>query len=165
MTITITLDPSGPTKRRIIELAFGDLAMTGYEFGRTPEEVADAMDRLDALMYEWPYSELGFAHSDYGTGSAEELSGIPFDCMNAVAAALALRLAAAFGREFSGEARGNLSRAMMHLHGKVASVPSMPFDRNSPAGAGHRGSGPFLPVDTVEDSDPDDPGDLAGLLP
>lgn len=150
MPITITLDPSGPPKRQLIELAFGNLAMTGYEFTKTPEEIADAMVRLDALMYEWPYSELGFAHPTYGTGSAEESSGISYEFMNGVAAALSLRLAAAFGATFTPEATANLNAAMIQLHGKVAAIPTMPMGSKVPRGLGGRGRTNFI-SEAVED--------------
>lgn len=151
MTITITLDPAGPPKRQIIEMAFGNIAITGYEFGHTPEEIADAMVRLDALMYEWPYSELGFSHPDYGTGNAEESSGIPFDCLNAVAAALALRLAPAFGKELPAATAANLVSALAVLRARVATIPTMPLGSNTPRGMGNRTSfGPFI-SETAED--------------
>jgi hypothetical protein len=43
--VTLTLGTAGPPKRQIIELAFGDIGSAGYEFGRTPEEVNDALLR------------------------------------------------------------------------------------------------------------------------
>lgn len=135
MAITIPL-ASGPPKRRIIELAFGDLAMAGYEFGRSAEEVNDALDRLEALMHEWPFNRLGYVHRSYGDGEPDELSGIPFETMNAVSAALALRLAAAMGATLSAEAKANLARAMSTLYGYTASVPTMPLARHTPRGAG-----------------------------
>lgn len=165
MTITLTLDPAGPTKREIIELAFGDCAMAGYEFGRTAEEVADAQDRLNALMYEWPFSTLGFVHSDYGTGLPDESSGIPFDTLNVVAARLALRIAPMMGKSLPLEAKANLARGMALLHARAATIPASDFASNTLAGAGTRGMGTFLrplPVDSTAD---DDPGNLAGLLP
>jgi hypothetical protein len=48
--VTLTLGTAGPTKRQIVELAFGDIGSAGYEFGRTPEEVTDALLRMNALM-------------------------------------------------------------------------------------------------------------------
>ena len=41
--------PSGA----IIEMAFSEAGSAGYEFGRTAEEVNDALARLNAMMAEW----------------------------------------------------------------------------------------------------------------
>ena len=143
--ITIPV-PSGPPKRRIVELAFGDLSIAGYEFGRTPEEVNDAIDRLDAMMYEWPYSSLGYVHKPYGEGEPDELSGIPFETMSAVASGLALSLAGAMGKEMPAESRARLAMSMARLHAYAATIPTMPLARHTPRGAGSEHSliGPFI---------------------
>lgn len=153
-TITIPL-PSGPSKRRIVELAFGQLTMAGYEFGRTPEEVNDALDQLDALMYEWPYSKLGYIHKPAGEGEPDELSNIPFETLTAVAAGLALSLAGAMGRTMPAEARARLSAATAKLYSYTASIPTMPVARNTPRGAGngHFQQSPFID-ETYEDVNP-----------
>lgn len=150
MPITIPV-PSGPPKRRLVELAFGDLAMAGYELGRTAEEVNDALDRLDALMREWPFNKLGYIHRPYGEGEPDELSGIPDETTNAVSAALALRLAAAMGATLPPEAKANLTRAMSTLYALKASIPTMPLSRHTPAGAG---SGAYFLDETYDDVNP-----------
>jgi hypothetical protein len=48
--VTLTLG-SGPPKRQIIELAFGDIGSAGYEFGRTPDVVALSLaERICGMM-------------------------------------------------------------------------------------------------------------------
>jgi hypothetical protein len=157
MPITLDLSADGPPKRQLIELAFGDIGMAGYEFGRTPEEDNDALLRLNSLMREWPWNTLGYAQPTYGVGSAQDASGISYEAMNAVSAALALRLAPIMGATLSGEARANLANAMSKVYALTASVPSMPFAKNTPRGAGGEHPGlvsPFL--DECDDTtDPD----------
>lgn len=144
MPIVIDLTPSGPLKRQIIDLAFGDCAMAGYEFGRTPEEINDALLRLNSMMAEWPFNLLGFTMPDYGVGSGEESSGIVMEALNPVASHLALRICPMMGASLSPEAQANLKAAMARLHALVATVPMMPM-RNAPRGAGNRsGFGPFI---------------------
>ena len=95
MPIVIHIAEDGPPKRQIIELAFSEAGSAGYEFGRTPEEVADALTRLNALMAEWKTLrgiDLGYIQPAYGVGNPDGLSGIPFDCLNVVASYLALRI-------------------------------------------------------------------------
>jgi hypothetical protein len=69
MPITLTLSSDGPPKRQLIELAFGEIGSAGYEFGRTPEEVTDALTRLNALMYQWPWNQLGYIQPTTGLAS------------------------------------------------------------------------------------------------
>lgn len=164
MSITVPL-PTGPLKRRIIEMAFGKCTLAGYEFGRTPEEINDALSELNAMMLEWPFDTLGFVQPAYGVGSADELSGIPDDTLAAVGMQLALRLAPNMGKTLPPEAQVMIQKSMALLHARAATVPVMPMGAHTPRGAGHKNSafGPF-----IEESAPisldEDPGDLAGLI-
>jgi hypothetical protein len=163
MTVILPLGTIGPPKRQIIELAFGDIGTAGYEFGRTPEEIADALLRLNALMREWPFSTLGYVQPDYGVGSPDDLSGIADEWLSVVASKLALRICPMMGATLSPEARTAMATSMALLHAAAATIPTMPFSAATPAGAGTRFFGPFL--DDVAVVDDGDPGDLAGLLP
>lgn len=165
MTIILTLGTDGPPKRQIIELAFGDIGSAGYEFGRTPEEINDALLRLNALMREWPFSTLGYVQPDYGVGSADDLSGIADEWLGVAASKLALRICPMMGATMSPEARSAMASSMMLLQAASASIPSMPITANTIAGAGSRGQGTFLRSPDVVEVDESDPGDLAGLLP
>lgn len=133
--VTLTLS-TGPPKRQIYELAFGDIGSAGYEFGRTPEEINDAALRLIALMREYPFSTLGFNFPDYGVGSPEELSGIADEWLSVVAAKLALRICPMMGASMSPEAKANLASGMALLNASAATVPTMPYQHGTPRGAG-----------------------------
>jgi hypothetical protein len=146
MPIIINIAEDGPPKRQIIELAFSECAMAGYEFGRTPEEVTDALTRLNAMMAEWATMrglDLGYIQPAYGVGNPDTLSGIPHDCLNIVASYLALRIAPMMGAQLSTEARGNLARSLSLLEAHYAAIPSMPLAKNTPRGIG-RGQGRLL---------------------
>jgi hypothetical protein len=156
MPITLDLSSDGPPKRQLIELAFGDIGSAGYEFGRTAEEVTDALTRLNALMRQWPWSGLGYNQPDNGVGSPADSSGISFEAMNAVSAALALRLAPVMGATLSPEARVNLMVAMSTIYALTATVPTMPFQRNTPRGMGNDRAGLISPfMDCGDDADCD----------
>lgn len=154
MPIILPLSEDGPPKRQIIELAFGEAGSAGYEFGRTPEEVNDALLRLNAMMREHPFSTLAYIQPDYGVGNPDEASGVPFEYLNVVASKLALRIAPMMGAVLSAEARANLTTAMSQLNAAAATIPTMPYGSFVPRGAGHRGSfGPFI-AETAEDANP-----------
>lgn len=149
--VTLTLGTAGPPKRQIIELAFGDIGSAGYEFGRTPEEVSDALLRLNAMMREYPFSTLGYVQPTYGTGTPDELSGIPDQWLNVVALSLAERIAPTMGATLSAEARKRLSTGMALLNASAATIPTMPIAANTPRGAGARSAfGPFI-VESADD--------------
>jgi P22 tail accessory factor len=159
MPIIIDIHDAGPPKRQIIELAFSECAMAGYEFGRTPEEVTDALTRLNAMMAEWKTFkgiDLGYDQPHYGTGNPDGLSGIPHETLNVVASYLALRIAPMMGAALSGEAKGNLARSLALLEAHYALIPTMPLATNSLRGAG-RGTGlyfgPFI-RETADDVNP-----------
>lgn len=158
MPITIDISEEGPAKRQIIELAFSEIGAAGYEFGRTPEEVADALTRLNAQMAEWRGLrgiDLGYEQPPYGIGNADELSGIPFECLNTVASFLALRICPMMGAALSAEARGNLNRSLVLLEAQYATIPTMPITGNVPRGAGRHlfGVGPFI-QETYDSANP-----------
>jgi len=150
MPITIDIADEGPPKRQIIELAFSELAMAGYEFGRTPEEIADALSRLNAMMAEWKGMlgvDLGYDQPHYGVGNPDGLSGIPHETLNTVASFLAMRIAPMMGTELSPQVKANLAMSFALLKSHYAAVPTMPRDSYTPIGGGHRTgvySGPYF---------------------
>ena len=52
MTVTLNVGLGTVPKRKIVEIAFSKCGMAGYEFGHTAEEVANALDLVDAMMAE-----------------------------------------------------------------------------------------------------------------
>jgi len=161
MPIFIDIAEDGPPKRQIIELAFSEAGIAGYEFGRTPEEVTDALTRLNAMMAEWKGMrglDLGYEQPHYGVGNADALSGIPHETLNVVASFLALRICPMMGAALSAEARGNLNRSLKLLESHYATIPTMPLQANTPRGAGisqGRLLSPFI-NETAEDVNPSD---------
>jgi hypothetical protein len=150
MPIIIDIAEDGPPKRQIIEMAYSECAMAGYEFGRAAEEITDALARLNAMMAEWKTFkgiDLGYDQPHYGVGNPDGLSGIPHEALNVVASYLALRIAPMMGAALSAEAKGNLARALSLLEAHYAQIPTMPMAANTLRGAG-RGAGlyygPFI---------------------
>lgn len=141
---TIDLATTGKPKRDLIEMAFEDCGSAGYEFERTPEEIASALRKLDAMMAEWPFSLLGYSASDYGTGSPADLSGIPDSTVHVVAASLALRIAPSMGKALAPEQRAAHARSLHLLSANYATIPTAYIAQNTPRGSGHRHRYPFI---------------------
>lgn len=152
MAITIDISDEGLKKRTIIERAFGRLGIAGYEFGRTPEEINTGLELLNGLMAEWPFDRItSYEQPAYGTGSADEASGILMKDAPAVIAKLALLLAPEFGVTLSPEARQTMATSIRSLQSRYATVPSMPR-RNEPRGAGATSYGYGLSTFLNEDT-------------
>ena len=135
------LGPSTSTKRQIVEMAYEECSLSGYEFNVTPEELFSGLRSLDALMAEWAQSskDLGYnAPATFGGGDLEDVSGIPDAAINGVAISLAMSLAPKMGKQMSGETRARLSRSMSVINAMCAKSVSMGWARSTVAGAGNR---------------------------
>ncbi len=137
MTIVLAI-PAGRPKREILELAFDDCGLAGYEFDRTPEEQSMALRKLNAMMAEHPWSLLRYNQPDYGSGLAEGASGIPDFAINTVAQYLALRIAPGIGISLPPEQRATMARSLMTLQSELAAVPTVALPGNTVRGSGHR---------------------------
>jgi len=141
MTVTAHIPVAGRPKRDIIELAFDDCGMAGYEFDRTPEEQSMALRKLNALMMEEPWARLGYDQPSYGVGQAEGGSGIPDFAINTVAQYLALRIAPGMGVALSSELKASMARSLLNLQGQIACIPRVELPRGTVRGTGNRWGG------------------------
>lgn len=138
MTITLSL-PTGRPKRDIIELAFDDCGLAGYEFDRTADEQTMALRKLNAMMDEWPWSLLGYSQPAYGVGQIEEPSGIPNEAVSTVGQYLARRIVPGMGGAVSDDLKATLARSFSVLLAQTATIPDMSLPGNTPLGSGRRG--------------------------
>lgn len=134
---TVHINDVGRPKRDLIEMAFEECGSAGYEFGRTPEEIAAGLRKLNTLMAEWPFDQLGYVMPTYGAGLPEDLSGIPDSAVQAVALQLALRIAPGMGATLSPESRAALSRSYNLLCSRYSTPARSYIAANTPRGAGH----------------------------
>lgn len=133
MTILVSI-PEGRPKRDIIELAFDDCGLAGYEFDRTPEEQTMALRKLNAMMMEWPWSLLGYRQPTYAVGLPEEPSGVPDDTVNTIAQYLAQRIAPGIGTSLPPEQRATMARSLSLLQAQYAKVPDTTVPDGFPRG-------------------------------
>jgi hypothetical protein len=142
MTITLSL-PRGKLKAEILDLAFDDCGMAGYEFERTPEEQSNALRKLNAMMLEQPWAQLGYRQPTYGAGLPEESSGIPDFAFNTVAQYLALRIAPGMGASLAPEQAKTLSRSLLTMQAELATPPTTSLPGNTVRGSGRGAFGGF----------------------
>ena len=139
------------TKRQIVAEAFAELALAGYVFDLSPEELTGALRRLDTMMATWDGLGLHLGYPlaiDPDTADLDQPSGLPLRAVEAVYMGLAVRLAAGKGKQLQ---PATVIAAKRHYEALLG-VAMTPADAQQlrdgmPRGAGarRRGFGPFLP--------------------
>ena len=131
------------TKRALIEQAFGELALAGYIFDITPEELQAALVRLDTMMATWAAQGVVLPYAltvTPNTGDIDGDSGLPLVAVEAVYMGLATRLAAGKGKALppsslkaAKEAYNSLLTVLAHQQ-----VTPQQFPSGTPLGAGNK---------------------------
>lgn len=135
----IAVTPSTATKRAVVQMAFEEAGLAGYEFDATDAENASALRRLDALMAMWRtlYPGLNYnAPTVIGTGALADESGLPDDAINAVVTSLAYRIAPGIGKSMNAEARIAYAQAMNALRARYGRAVVRRLPAATPRGAG-----------------------------
>lgn len=138
-----SLTPTTATKRALVEMAFEEIGLAGYEFNASPEEYSSAMRRMDALMREWASPGVGIDvgynfPAVIGMGDLDEVSGIPDEAVNTVILKLALRIMPVIGKSMSPETRLAMAEGWTALRATYAKRPQMALPRKTLRGAGNK---------------------------
>jgi hypothetical protein len=139
----ISVTDSGIRKRDIIEMMFEECGSAGYEFDRTPEEVSSALRKLNAMMAEWPFDQIGYIQPISGAGEPDDLTGVPAKYNQVIALQLALRFAPNMGASLPPESRAALTRSMALLSSETATITGSKII-SSVSGAGNRRRSAFI---------------------
>lgn len=148
----VTITPSTTTKQTLVNMAFEEIGLAGYEFDAEPEERFSALRRLDGLMAEWKTASLDLGYNfpaSFGQGNLSDPTGIADTSVNTVALQLALRIMPAIGKTMSPETRLALSQGMSALRTAYAVIPNRTIPRKTIRGSGSWGSvwRPFINTD------------------
>lgn len=150
------------TKRRLIEDAFGELALAGYAFDLQPDEMQAAARKLDQMLASWDAQgvRIGYAQGLPGESDLDDDSGIPAHAIEPVAMNLAVRLASGYGKT---PATATLIAARDGIN-RLRNDSARPRSRtltDLPRGAGARQwDRPFLPPASPEPLGVGDDGNL-----
>jgi len=133
--------PATTTKQTIVNMAYEECSLAGYEFDVSPEELQSALRRLDGLMAEWEVSGivLGYnAPAAFGGGQLSDWSGIPDWAVNVASMYLALRIAPRMNKTMGQAAQRALASGMVTLRAKTQVVPEISLKPWTPYGAGNK---------------------------
>jgi len=144
------IGPSTATKRQIIEMAYEECSLSGYEFDVSPDEIFTGLRKLDALMAEWRASgkDLNYnAPAVFGEGDLEDYAGIPDAAISGTSISLAMAIAPQMGKSMKAESAKRLALGMQVIRAMCARMRDMGWARSTVAGAGNRtwyGGNPFM---------------------
>lgn len=157
----------GWTKGQLVDQAYAELALQGYDFDISPEEEQSALIRLDAMMADWEQDgiQIGYAFADSPDGiDADTDSGIPPSANQTVFLSLAMQMAASIGKQLAPTTMRTQREGYGKLLRKAAFPPSQQFQGVMPVGAGNRrfygDSRPFFPSPDLGPLSIDSGGDL-----
>lgn len=143
----------GWTKRQLINEAFGELALQGYEFDITPEEQQTALRRLDTMMATWEARgvRIGYAFpSSPDASDPDRDSGLPDSAVETVYLSLAIRIAAGFGKQLTSDTKRTAREGFDVLLWAAARPIEQQLPSMLPRGAGNRiwrnSERPFFPA-------------------
>lgn len=162
------------SKRLLVNMSFDDLALAGYVFDLTPDEMQSAVLRMDAMMALWGIQGIRIGYNatvDPNDADLDQDSGIPDWANEAVYKGLAVRTAHSFGKMIQPSLAVAAKQAYDALLSQCAAFPpEMQFKGNLPVGAGWKlrngGSAPFIqpPTDLLT-TGPDGLLDFNGPVP
>lgn len=143
------------TKRELIEDAYAELALAGWDFDLTPDELQWGLRRLDTLMASWQAQgvKVGYAMSvSPSGGDLDQDSGLPVEVVEAVYMNLAVRLAAGKGKNILRSTVTNARASFDSLMARAAlsQVKDQQFRSGVPSGAGNKDSDTFLSEPNVD---------------
>jgi len=128
------------TKRQLVEQAFSECALNGWEYDITADEKDTALTRLDTLMWELLGRgyDLGYNFPGViGGGDLDDAAGIPPQAFNACSIMLATRLCPTMGKTQAAESRRAMTEAMRAIVG-YQTLGTMQLSRGTPIGSGNK---------------------------
>lgn len=141
------------TKRQIIEEAYSELALAGYVFDLSPEEMQTGLRRLDTLMATWEARgvRVGYLFPSGPTASdLDHASGLPDSAVETVYLHLAIRLAPGNGKQIGPDTRKAARDGYDALLWRAAQPIPQQLPDTLPAGAGNKTwrdvNSPFFPT-------------------
>jgi len=111
----------GLSKRQIITAAFSELGLAAYAFDLQPEDLQEALEKLDAMMATWGGRGIRIGYSGgNGAGDIDLPTEVPAWADEAMYLGLALRIAPSHGKTPSLETKLAAQQSFMTVLNKVS---------------------------------------------
>ncbi len=132
----------GWTKREMLGKAFSMIALAGYEYDLTGDELNDALTTMDAMAAAWDSDGIRIGYnlpSTQGGSDINSQSGVPDRAYLAVAANVAVLIAPSYGKTPSREVVKAAKDGYDTLFARAVAFPTQrQMPGTMPAGAGNR---------------------------
>ena len=147
------------SKRQFIEAAFAEIGMAGYVFDLQPQDLEQALRRLDAMMAEWNAKGIRLAYPLPSSPQFSDInaeSDVPDSANEAIITNLGIRLAASYGKAIMPQTMMVAKQAYNTLRSRATAPIPAQLPSTMPAGAGNKPwrvyDNPFIqpPVDPVQ---------------
>lgn len=135
------------TKRQLVQAALDELGIAGFEFDVDPQQLEQALSRLDSMMAEWSAEGVNLGYllpSIAGNSNLSDIAGIPDWAQKAVGVHLAIDIAPTYGKAINPETRIKAKKSWDVLLARSTFPPEMRLGA-LPSGAGNKSiDAPFL---------------------
>ena len=147
------------SKRQYVEAAFAEIGMAGYVFDLQPQDLEQALRRLDAMMAEWNAKGIRLGYPLPGSPQFSDInaqSEVPDSATEAIITNLGMRLAAGYGKAVMPQTMMVAKQAYNTLLARATFPVQQQLPGTMPAGAGTKPwrvyDNPFIrpPVDPVQ---------------
>ena len=129
------------TKRYILDQAFDEIGLSGYAFNLSGNDLIAALRKLDALVATWEASGLSigwvFSSNPDNSDPDDEIT-VPDASLQALATALAIRLAPSYGKQLSQDTKIAAANGLNALRTATQTIPQQQLPSNLPIGAGNK---------------------------
>ena len=138
------------TKRQFVETAFSEIGLASYVYDLQPEQLQEALRRLDAMMATWNNKGIRIGYPLPASPEDSDLdteTGVPDAANEAIYLNLGIRIAPSVGKVVSQETKRMAREAYRALLINIAMPQEMQLPRTLPSGAGNkpwRYEDPFL---------------------
>lgn len=148
----------GYSKRQFVEAAFSEIGLASYVFDLQPQDLEQALRRLDAMMAEWNAKGIRLGYPLPGSPQFSDInaeSEVPDSANEAIICNLGIRIAAGYGKAIMPQPMMIAKQAYNTLLSRATMPPQQQFPRTLPSGAGNKPwrmyDDPFIrpPVDPV----------------
>ena len=148
------------TKRQFVTAAFQEIGLADYVFDLQPEDLQNAVRRLDSMLAEWNGKGIRISFPLPSSPELTDLdteSNVPDYANEAIITGLAVRIAPSYGKQVSRESKIIARQAYNTVLQRSTTPPQMQFPSQLPRGAGQKpwrygNSNPFFgtPADPVQ---------------
>ena len=148
----------GWTKGQFITQAFDEIGLASYVFDLNPEQLQNALRRLDTMMAAWNALGIRLGYplpSSPEDSDLDEETNVPDSAYEAIYTNLGIKLAPSFGKQVMPETKITAKESYNTLLSRAAMPQEQQLPGTMPAGAGKKSwrmyDDPFLrrPVDDV----------------